>query len=407
MRKPRPAPEEHAWEFNARFRKRAFGWQSAPAIAAIKKAVGEINKMAKKEPVVAAEGAIVLIERLSPALEQVDGSSGSMSAAVNNAIATLVPIIASASIDAVTREAWLLRLFAAHEADHVPWIERLTDHWGELCASKDVASAWADRLLPQTRMSLAPNVERRPFFHGTSACLSALFAAERYDELIALLDVDRTIWDYKHWAAKALLAQGKKVEALRFADKEKERGSDLRIAWFCEELLLSSGMVDEAYARYGLTANQTGTYVGTLHAVLKKYPHKAPKDVLADLVASTPGQEGKWFTAAKDIGLYDEALTLARRSPCEPRTLARAATEFVAERPAFAFEAAMLAIHWMVQGFGYKLERDDVKDVYRAVMDVARRVGKTPKVKARIGELTATAHKLSTVRKVLEEELAR
>lgn len=407
MRKPRPAPEEHAWEFKARFRKRAFGWQSQPAIARVKQAVSEIKKVAKKEPVVAAEGAIVLIERLSSALEQVDGSSGSMGAAVNNAIATLVPIIAGASIDNVTREAWLVRLFAAHEADHVPWIEWLTDHWGELCAAKDVASAWADRLLPQTRTSLDRTAPTRAFFHGTSACLSTLFTAERFDELIALLDIDRTIWEYKQWAAKALLAQGKKAEALRYAEKENERGSDMRIAWFCEELLLSSGMVDEAYARYGLSANQAGTYVGMLHTILKKYPHKQPKDVLADLVASTPGQEGKWFAAAKDIGLYDEALALAHRSPCEPRTLARAATDFVAERPAFAFEAAMLAMHWMVQGFGYKLERDDVKDVYRAVMDVARRVGKSTEVKARIRELTATAHKLSTVRKVLEEELAR
>lgn len=407
MRRPQPSAEEHGWEFKARFRKRAFGWQSQPAIARVKQAVSEIKKVAKKDPIVAAEGAIVLIERISPALEQVDGSSGSMGATVNNAIATLVPIIAGASIDDVTREAWLTRLFAAHEADHVPWIERLTDYWGELCAAKAVASAWADKLLPQTRMSLTPNVERRPFFHGTSACLSALFAAERFDELITLLDVDRTIWDYKQWAAKALLVQGKKAEALRYAEKENERGGDLRIAWFCEELLLSSGMIDEAYARYGLSANQTGTYVGTLHAILKKYPHKQPKDVLADLVASTPGQEGKWFTAAKDIGLYDEAIALARRSPCEPRTLARAATDFVAEQPAFAFEAAMLAMHWLVQGFGYKLERDDVKDVYRAVMGVSRRVGRSTEVKARICELAATAHKLSTVRKVLEEELAR
>jgi len=43
------------------------------------------------------------------------------------------------------------------------------------------------------------------------------------------------------------------------------------------------------------------------------------------LVETTPGSEAKWFAAAKDAGLYDEALDLAGRAPCDPRTLTRAA----------------------------------------------------------------------------------
>src|SRR5262245_55070133 len=73
--------EGHAWEFKARFRSRAFRWKSQPAITRIKQAVAEIKKVAKKEPV-AAEGAVAFLERVSPAVEQVDGSSGSMGAAV-------------------------------------------------------------------------------------------------------------------------------------------------------------------------------------------------------------------------------------------------------------------------------------------------------------------------------------
>jgi hypothetical protein len=34
--------------------------------------------------------------------------------------------------------------------------------------------------------------------------------------------------------------------------------------------------------------------------------------LLGDLVATTPGDEGKWFTAAKEAGLFDEAIRLAR-----------------------------------------------------------------------------------------------
>jgi hypothetical protein len=58
---------------------------------------------------------------------------------------------------------------------------------------------------------------------------------------------------------------------------------------------------------------------------------KSPEDVLARLVASTPGDEGNWFAAAKDAGLLDAAIALAKRSPTDPRTLARAARAHVAD----------------------------------------------------------------------------
>ena len=128
----------------------------------------------------AADGAVTLIERLSPALEQVDSSSGAIGTAVNNALHELVAMIASAPVHLKTRDAWLERLWEAHAADQIPYIERLADDWGALCASKDVASAWADRLLGITRVALSTDKTLRGYFHGTSACLSALFRAERY-----------------------------------------------------------------------------------------------------------------------------------------------------------------------------------------------------------------------------------
>src|SRR3990170_1458251 len=100
----------HAWEFKARFRRHAFGWKSQPAIQRVRQAVSEIRKVARNDPVLAAEGAGMLLERLSPALEHVDSSSGAIGTAVNKAIAELVPIIASAPADPGTREAWLDRL---------------------------------------------------------------------------------------------------------------------------------------------------------------------------------------------------------------------------------------------------------------------------------------------------------
>ncbi|MBK6463027.1 MAG: hypothetical protein IPF92_18770 [Myxococcales bacterium] len=384
-----PSPEPHKWEFKARFRRHAFGWKSQPAITRIKQAVTEIKKVAKKDPVLAAEGAIAFLERVSPALEQVDSSSGSIGTAVGNAIAELVPIIANAPADARTRDAWLERLFEAHQADQIPYIERLADHWGELCASKEVASAWADKLVGTTRMALSPDKTLRGHFHGTSACLSALYRAERFDEIIDLLRVD-TIWPYKQWAVRAMAASGKKAEALRYAESCRSPwASDHEVDSVCEEILLSSGLIDEAYARYGVRANQGGTYLATFRAVSKKYPHKAAGEVLADLVKTTPGDEGKWFAAAKDAGLYQEALALASRTPCDPKTLARAARDYTEKQPAFAVSAGLLSLYWLVQGYGYEITGADVWDAYRATLAAAERHGSAAEVRERVRKLVA------------------
>lgn len=384
-----PGAGPHKWEFKARFRRHAFGWKSQPAITRIRQAVAEIKKVAKKDSVLAAEGAIAFLERVSPALEHVDSSSGSIGTAVGNAIGELVPIIAGASADAKTRDAWLERLFEAHQEEQIPYIERLADHWGELCASKEVASAWADKLVGITRMALSPDKTLRGHFHGISACLSALYRAERFDELVDLLRVD-TIWPYKQWAVRAMAASGKKAEALRYAESCRSPwASDHEVDSVCEEVLLSSGLLDEAYARYGVRANQGGTYLATFRAVAKKYPHKAAGEVLADLVKTTPGDEGKWFAAAKDAGLYDEALALASRTPCDPKTLARAARDHTEKQPAFAASAGLLSLYWLVQGYGYEITSVDVWDAYRATLAAAERHGSAAAVRERVRKMVA------------------
>jgi hypothetical protein len=150
-------PEPYKWAFRTRFRRHGFGWKSQPAIQRIKEAVSEIKTVARRDALLAAEGAVSFLERLSPALEHVDSSSGAIGTAVNGAIADLVPIIASAPADTKLRGAWLERLFDAHAADEIPYIERLADHWGELCASQAMASAWGDRLDGVTRMAIGPD----------------------------------------------------------------------------------------------------------------------------------------------------------------------------------------------------------------------------------------------------------
>ena len=63
----------HPWEFTSRFRRHAFGWRSQPAIQRIHQAVSEIKKIARRDPLLGGEGAVLLLERISPALENVDG----------------------------------------------------------------------------------------------------------------------------------------------------------------------------------------------------------------------------------------------------------------------------------------------------------------------------------------------
>lgn len=387
MSKARPA----AWEFTRRFRRGAFGWKSEPAIRGVQRAVSEIKKVARRDPVLGAEGAVLLLERVSPALQNVDGSSGAIGNAVNHLVQELAAIIARAPAGAKVREGWLERLWEAHGNDEIPYIERLGDFWGDLCVSPDTASAWADRLVPIVGMAWSPDPERRGYFHGTMACLSALFRAGRYEEILALLEKDPlSWWPYRQWGVRALAALGRPDEATAYA--EASRGindSPVAIAAACEEILLASGRGEEAYRRYALTAARGTSYLATYRALARKYPGKKPGELLADLVATTPGDEGKWFATAKELGLFDEAIRLANEAPCDPKTLTRAARDFAGVRPEFAVEAGLAALRWLAQGYGYEITGADVWDAYRHTMKAAEQAGRGGEVRDRIRALIA------------------
>jgi hypothetical protein len=381
----------HQWQFKSRFRRHAFGWRSQPAIKRVREAVSEIRKVARSNKVLAAEGAVIFLEKVSPALENVDSSSGAIGTAVNKAIVELVEIIASAPADRKTREKWLERIWEAYQDDEIPYIEMVSDYWGELCASKEIASQWADRLLDACRIAWSSDRRLRCFFNGTTNCLSALLFAERHQELLDLLEMEpHQMWHYRRYGVKALAALGKKVEAIRYAEERPSlNDSPIAIARVCEEILLSLGLVDEAYQRYGLLANKAGTYLAWLRSVAKKYPNRSPAVILQDLVALTPGEEGKWFAAAKDARLFDEAIALANRSPCSPQTLTRAARDFAMKNPFFAIEAGMAALRWLVEGYGYEVTNLDVSTAYSFTMKAAENAGIAAETHQRIRTMVA------------------
>lgn len=69
-----------------------------------------------------------------------------------------------------------------------------------------------------------------------------------------------------------------------------------------------------SYARYAVGATYATTNLATFKPVTKKYPDILKQTVLRDLVASQPGNEGKWFAAAKDAGFFELAIELANRN---------------------------------------------------------------------------------------------
>ena len=93
--------------------------------------------------------------------------------------------------------------------------------------------------------------------------------------------------------------------------------------------------------------------------------------ILRDLVASQPGNEGKWFAAAKDAGFFELAIELANRSPSDPRTLIRAARDYAVERPEFSLAAGVTALRGITNGWGYDITGVDVLDAYAAVLAAA------------------------------------
>lgn len=400
-------PAAHKWNFAVRFRRNAFGWRSQPALTRIKEAVAEIKKTVRKYPVLAAEGAVLFLEKVSPALAHVDSSSGAIGTAVNNAIDVLASIIASAPADNSVRDKWLERLWQAVEDDDIPYIEILPEYWGDLCATPERASRWADSFIEGVRMAWK-NTSSGHYVHfkGTIACLSALIKAGRNEEVLALLELSPyKYWHYRKWGVKALSAMGKKAEAIRYAESNRGINDSLgEIAETCEEILLSSGMSDEAYTRYAIVANRGTSHLATFRAIAKKYPHKTASEILHDLVESTPGEEGKWFASAKSAGLYDEAIALANKTPCDPRTLTRAATEAASENPAFAVEAGMAALRWLCEGYGYEINSADIWAAYRHTMEAAAHAGSTQETRNRIRKLAQTSD-VRFVAEVLSTEL--
>jgi len=241
-----------------------------------------------------------------------------------------------------------------------------------------VASTWADELLPIVRRTWDETKQGSfSYFRGTSSCLSCLLAASRHQELLDLLEhAPHISWYDRKYGVEALVAMGKKGEAIKYAKASRGLNDNpAAIDRVCEEILLSSGLYEEAYQQYGLTVNQGGKNLATFRNIAKKYPMEEKSQILEDLIESTPGDEGKWFATAKSLGMLPLALKLAHQSPCDSKTLNRAARDFMAKEPKFSLGVAMASLQWLTQGWGYEKSGIDVGLAYEYATKAAEKLG--------------------------------
>jgi hypothetical protein len=354
----------------------------------IREAVTEIRRAARKDPVLGTEGAVLLLEKISPAIEQVDGSSGSIGTAVNRAIEALVPIIAGAPVEEDTRDEWLDRLWRAFLADEIPYLESLGEFWGEFCVTPERASRWADNLLPWLRANWTRPGNR--YYQGADACLSCLVAAGRFEQVLEVLELDPHR-HHSYYGVQALAGLGRVDDALEYARNSRGPFGATRsrrsVPELCETILLEAGRNEEAYELLAFAASFRSTRLATYRAILAKYPDRDPVEVLTDLVARTPGQEGGWFATARRHGHLGLALDLARRSSCDPRTLNRAARDHLLSEPEFALECGVLSLQWVAEGEGYQIELGEVQAARDFALQAGEALGRREEVLARFREI--------------------
>ncbi len=394
------------WAFTKRFRRGGFGWRASRlASQRIAEALAEIHAVARHDPLHAADGAVRFFVKLSPALEQVDSLSGALGSAARASVDALVPVIAEAPANEAMREKWLEQLFEAIQNDDPPYLELLDERWGEVCATPEVASRWADRLMDLVRQVHASRRRGQfAFTRAESACYSALFAADRHDELTALIGSDpRPSWHDLLWVGRCKVARGEIDEAIEFMTKAVNPWTPMAgLARFAEGVLLQAGRRTEAYEKHALEANRASIYLATCRLVSRKYPEIDADRLLTDLIATTPGEEGKWFATAKTLKRFDLAMQLAWKSPCDPKTLIRAARDNVGKAPAFAAEVALAALHWICQGRGYELTALDVLTAYRLATEAGEALGQSAQVALRIQTmLKPTTREVRWVREIL------
>lgn len=361
--------EPRPWAFLARFDPEPTRTPGELALG-LHRATGELRRAARLQALRAGEGAVRLCELLPAAIEVVDDPVGTAAAAVARSIDALAPVIAAAPSSPAQRDLWLGRLWAALTGDAGGHLRRLAEHWGALCVTPTRAQAWAERLLPGAREGVATA--------ASVACLASQVAAGQHEEALELL-AGRTIavWPERQFGVRALAARGELAAAIAYAEASNPLGHRHAqdIARVCEAVLALGGQREAAYRRFAFVAHTRQNCRQSFEALRRAYPERAASELLGDLIAASPGQEGRWFATACSLRFFALAAEIAGRSPCDPRTLVRAGLQRLEVDPGFAGEVALAAIRWLCGGHGVEISGDDVYAAHDLARDAALRMG--------------------------------
>ena len=100
-------------------------------------------------------------------------------------------------------------------------------------------------------------------------------------------------------------------------------------------------------------------------------------------------------------------LVRSARSVCDPKTLNRAAADFEFKNPEFALGSALLALHWLVEGYGYDITGADVMLPYFAALKLGKSLGREAEVRGQVQTLLARERPGGFVGRVLKRPLPR
>ncbi|MBX3184124.1 MAG: hypothetical protein KIT72_01265 [Polyangiaceae bacterium] len=352
-------------------------------------ALKELKQVGRREPRLAVEGCI----RLLTGLKAKDG-------ALDDVLREIIDWLGAPMRRAKPPEPelmdWLERLAKAYRAQPAR-LASLGARFGALCGSPAIASRWADRFREElyaaqparamkatlsssklTKSAKATQSIQSAQLPGEAHALrlpylSALSAAGRHEELRSALEPGANSWAEAALGVKALAALGQVDAALSTAHQYAHLTTPVEHARACEAALLAAGREEDAYREHALLAAQETRYVAWFRALRQRYPRRDPKELLSDLVSFTTSQHGeairgKWFAAAKEAELYQEAIALARSGDADTRTLLRAARDFAEREPHFALQAGLTALTAMLEAGPYEVTKTDVWTAYNAIL---------------------------------------
>ncbi|MHB0981091.1 MAG: hypothetical protein ACYC5Q_13670 [Thermoleophilia bacterium] len=352
-------PPKHSWTFTRHFRAHAYGWKASRLAAKrLREAVTEIRAVARKDPGLGMEGAVVLLERFVGAVCGVDDSWGILGTGFSRELGRLEPVLSALGVDADTRLSLLRRVLAAWHADEYGYLAVLPDVFPRFVAGADEARIlvveFERRAEAHDRRSEEIQAQEAGWSYAATVERVARDAYRRMATELELgfLEPDRAlelalVHDFHDGGvtlARTLLSRGRVDDAravLEAGAASPHSAPDPRQMWF--ELLAEAGEDEAAYiaGAHWLAANVS---LERFRKVCKGLPGVERPRLARDAMALTPESEkGRWFATLNTLALHEMAGEVARDHAVNPETALRAAVRYGATQPAPAFESYVAA----------------------------------------------------------------